>query len=189
MEHHVPPPKLGGGENKKRAREEGEKQTPTFIAGGLPGLADFLRNKKQERAKELEREIMRATAHFANQQRDVYLHSDAKTSAKREDECAQQLQEAIMRATRNFINQEKEYDLVISTVEVQIARERGAWVGVGIAPGRAQKGEAAQEAQDDPGQSSAVQPWSSERFHEWRDMMCRHIIDERNRNATTPGRR
>ena len=184
MEHQAPPPKLGGGENKKRAREEGEKQTPTFIAGGLPGLADF--SRKQERAKELEREIMRATAHFANQQRDVYLHSDAKTSAKREDECAQQLQEAIMRATRNFLNQEKEYDLVISTVEVHIARERGAWVGAGIAPGRAQKGEAAQEAQDDPGQSSAVQSWSTERFHEWRDMMDKRI-DER--NATTPGRR
>ena len=180
MEHQAPPPKLGGGENTKRAREEGEKQTPTFIAGGLPGLADFLRNKKQERAKELEREIMRATAHFANQQRDAYLHSDTKT------ECAQQLQEAIMRATRNFLNQEKEYDLVISTVEVQIARERGAWVGAGIAPGRAQKEEAAQEAQDDPGQSSALQPWSTERFHEWRDMMDKRI-DER--NATTPGRR
>ena len=69
----------------------------------------------------------------------AYLRSKKK-------QCERQLEEEIRRATTQFSRRQDEYDLAISTLERQIARERGGWLGQ-VPDEREQKGEAAQEAQ------------------------------------------
>ena len=130
----IPPRSLedaAAGENKKRAREYHE-------------AAAAAENKKI-RAWSGRMDVAASSEHTPTVIAGglpglvAYLRSKKK-------QCERQLEEEIRCAKTQFCRRQDDYDLAISTLEMQIARERGGWLGQ-VPDEREQKGEAAQEAQ------------------------------------------